>query len=397
MPPTRQVIALLVALALIAGACRSEATIGQVGAQPPDQTATDQAAPQEAAPQQSAPPPPTEAAGPAAPAEPSPTPAPSRADYEGTRPAAFEAPASWAEPLPLDPQVTQGVLANGLTYLVKRNGRPGSQAQLRLIVHAGSLNEEPGTEGVAHFLEHMMFNGTERFPDNEIVKVLESFGSGFGPDVNAYTSYHETVYELQVPARSSETLQLGLDVLHQWATAATIEPDAVVSERGVVREEYRRSVEQLSGRLGAQVREVLFDGTDYLGSDPIGSVEVIQSMTETELRAFYERWYRPELMTIIVVGDVDVADIERRIGATFVQPATDPPTKMLEIVDAQGSLPEPVFDVLTDAEIQRAEVEVLWRLADEPATTMSALRADIAGFSSACKAPRLSLSAPAPR
>lgn len=246
-----------------------------------------------------------------------------------------------------------------------------------MVVRAGSLNEEPGTEGVAHFLEHMMFNGTERFPGNDIVQVLEGFGSGFGPDVNAYTSYGETVYELQLPARSTDTLQLGLDVLYQWATAATLEVDDVVAERGVVREEYRRAVEPLSGRLGAQIREVLFAGTDYLGSDPIGDADVIDSMSPDVLGTFYERWYRPELMTIIAVGDFDVADMERRIEATFVQPPSDPVTEPLVIDDDATMSAEPVFDVLTDGEIQNTDVEVLWRLPDAAPTNRADLRADL--------------------
>ena len=148
-------------------------------------------------------------------------------------PVAAALPVSWDDPIPLDTAVAEGTLPNGMTYLVRSNDRPGSQAQLRLVVRAGSVHEAPGTHGAAHFLEHMMFNGTERFPGNEIVQVLESFGSGFGPDANAYTSYEETVYELEVPARSTDTVQLGLDVLYQWATAATIDPAAVVAERGV--------------------------------------------------------------------------------------------------------------------------------------------------------------------
>jgi len=299
--------------------------------------------------------------------------------FTGEPPVPFRAPPGWDDPFELDGRVVQGELANGMTYLIRNNGRPGSQAQLRMVVQAGSLNEEPGTEGVAHFLEHMMFNGTERFPGNEIVQVLEGFGSGFGPDVNAYTSYEETVYELQVPTRSSNTVQLALDVLFQWATAATIATDDVIAERGVVREEHRRAVEPLSGRIGQQIRDVLFDGSDYLGSEPIGAADAIDSMTEIELRAFYERWYRPELMTIVAVGDFDVDEIERRIAATFVQPPSAGSFEPPRFDTEPGSLIEPVFDVITDSEIQHTEVEILWRLADQPVRSPSTLRADLVG------------------
>ncbi len=380
MPTLRQFLALLIALALVATACRSEASVQlaeseQAQSDPTQLDPTDSGDP---LPQAT----PSAVVSPTPEATPEATsPDPSDIDavepFNGRAPAAFEGPASWDEPFELDAAVTEGVLANGMTYLIRNNQRPGAQAQLRLVVQAGSLNETPGTEGVAHFLEHMMFNGTERFPGNEIVQVLEGFGSGFGPDVNAYTSFEETVYELQVPTRSNESLQLGLDVLYQWATAATIDADDVVAERGVVREEYRRSEEGLSGRLNDQIIEVLFGGSDYLGSDPIGSVDVIETMTENELRAFYERWYRPELMTVIAVGDFDVADIQRRIADTFVQPASTDLLDPLQFKDDPGALLEPVFDVITDQEIQRAEIEVLWRLADQPVANPNTWRTDL--------------------
>jgi len=369
----RQFIAVVVALAVFAVACRSEVTIDL--AEPEAARSGEQVA--------EATPAPTPLDGGAE----NPTPLPTAAaaagstqgpvSFTGEPPAPFHVPLGWDDPFELDGSVVQGELANGLTYLIRNNGRPGSQAQLRMVVQAGSLNEEPGTEGVAHFLEHMMFNGTEQFPGNEIVQVLEGFGSGFGPDVNAYTSYEETVYELQVPTRSFDTVQLALDVLFQWATAASITTDDVIAERGVVREEHRRVVEPLSGRIGEQVRDALFAGSDYLGRDPIGAVDVIESMTNVELRAFYERWYRPELMTIVAVGDFDVDEMQRRIIATFVQPATPGSFESPRFDTEPGSLLEPVFDVITDSEIQQTEVEVLWRLADQPVRSPSTLRADL--------------------
>jgi len=296
-------------------------------------------------------------------------------DFSGSKPPGSVTPASWSEPLPLDPAVVQGQLPNGMTYLIRKNERPGTQAQLRLVVQAGSVNESASDLGVAHFLEHMMFNGTELFPGNDIVQILEGFGSGFGPDVNAYTSFEETVYELQVPTRSDAVVQLALDVLHQWATAATLDDDDVAAERGVVREELRRSVEPLSGRLGRENRQVLLAGTPYLGQDPIGSATVIDTMTSEQLRAFYEQWYRPELMTIVAVGDFDVGDMERRIQETFVQPASPEPVQPFDVSQGSGELPESTFAVFTDAEIQRSEVSAYWRLDGTPTQTQAGLRA----------------------
>ena len=374
MQSSRQFIGAVIALALFAVACRSEVTIdlaetdaARSGEQVAD--ATSAPAPLEGGDEKPAP------LSPAAAVVAGATPEP--VSFTGEPPAPFRAPLDWDDPFELDGSVVQGELANGLTYLIRNNGRPGSQAQFRMVVQAGSLNEEPGTEGVAHFLEHMMFNGTERFPGNDIVQVLEGFGSSFGPDVNAYTSFEETVYELQVPTRSSDTVQLALDVLFQWATAASIATNDVIAERGVVREEHRRVVESLSGRIGEQIRAVLFEGSDYLGRDPIGTADMIDSMTNVELRAFYERWYRPELMTIVAVGDFDVDEMERRITATFVQTRSAGPVETPRFDTEAGSLVEPVFDVITDSEIQQTEVEVRWRLAAQPVRSLLTKRADL--------------------
>ena len=292
----------------------------------------------------------------------------------GDRPADFAPPREWDEELELDTEITVGELPNGLRYLIQNNGAPGSQAQLRLVVEAGSVNEAAGAEGSAHFLEHMMFNGTTRFPDNEMIPVLESFGASFGADVNAYTTYEETVYLLEVPARDAETLQLGLDVLREWASEATIEQDAVVAERGVVREEARRFTENVSGRLGNAIREVLFAETDFLGHNPIGTNDVIENMDADVLREFYEKWYRPELMTVIAVGDFTPSLMEERIIETFsnLEAATEPEDFVFD--RGSGPLPEPVYDVVIDPEIQRSEVEMLWRTGTEPAVTAAGVR-----------------------
>ena len=368
---TRRSFAFLLLLALLGAACRAEPAVEQrSGSLEPAPSATIVPTP-EPANAGSVSPTDTESDAGENPPE------PDVADLAVEPPAAAAIPASWDDPIPLDAAVAEGTLPNGMTYLVRSNDRPGSQAQLRLVVRAGSVHEAPGTHGAAHFLEHMMFNGTERFPGNEIVQVLESFGSGFGPDVNAYTSYEETVYELEVPARSTDTVQLGLDVLHQWATAATIDPAAVVAERGVVREELRRAVEPVSGRVGREVRNVLFSGSDYLGAEPIGTADVVEAMTDVELREFYERWYQPQNMTVIAVGDISVADTVRRIENTFTQPAPSEATVRPQLQLAPGALSEPVFQVFTDPEIQRPEVEVLWRLGNQPVTTRAGLRNEI--------------------
>lgn len=284
-------------------------------------------------------------------------------------PDAFIAPEGWADPMPIDERIIESTLPNGLRYLIQQNDAPGGQAQLRLVVRAGSVNESISGSGVAHFLEHMMFNGTDRFPDNKIINVLEGFGSSFGPDVNAYTSFEETVYELTVPARTSASLQLGLDVLEQWASSATLDPEAVIAERGVVREELRRSQESVGGRVGNELRAVLLEDTSYLHRDPIGVADSIERMTSRDLAEFYETWYRPDLMTVIAVGDFDPRDMERRIGATFGELASSRSTELPTKDVAVGPLAEPVFDVYTDPELHRTQIEIFWRIDEPPVTS----------------------------
>lgn len=356
-------------LALTATACRADEPDLAAAEAPLAATATPASPAPTDIPVQADPTPSGDPAGPAAAPTTSLSPA-----FSEAPPAGFVPPETWNEPLVVDPAVIEGVLDNGMTYLIRRNDRPGLQAQLRLVVRTGSVNESPEDLGVAHFLEHMMFNGTEQFPGNEIVQVLEGFGSGFGPDVNAYTSFEETVYELQVPARSTDSLQLGLDVLYEWATAASIEPDDVVAERGVVREEYRRAVEPVSGRIGEQVRDVLLEDSNYQGQSPLGSLDVIDNMTAEQLRDFYETWYRPDLMTVVAVGDFDVGDIERRIRETFVQPVPTEPVPVSRANEELGPRTEATFEVITDVELQRTEVDVYWRLADPGLQTQASVR-----------------------
>ena len=172
--------------------------------------------------------------------------------------------------LPTDPDVRIGVLDNGLTYYIRFNDSPGGRAELRLAVDAGSVLEDESQSGSAHFLEHMMFNGTEDYPANELISVLESFGPQLGPDVNAYTSLDETVYQLSVPTDDAAVLDEAMNVLVQWAAHATLATEDVEDERGVVVEEWRLRDQGLSGRIQVALRALLAGGTPYEGHDTIG-------------------------------------------------------------------------------------------------------------------------------
>ena len=260
--------------------------------------------------------------------------------------------------LPFDGDVRTGALDNGLTYYIRRNTAPGGRAELRLAVDAGSSFEDDDQSGVAHFLEHMLFNGTTAYPANELISILESFGSEFGPDVNAYTSYDETVYQLSVPTDDGELFDLAIGVLREWASEATIDPAEVVAERGVVLEEWRLRDQGVGSRIFEIYDELLTTGTSLEGRTPIGEPDAIEAMTDDVLRRFYEDWYRPDLMAVIVVGDVDVDDVEATIEDRFgdlENPADARAVPTDDIDDADAF----AYRVLADPELPTAYIELV--------------------------------------
>ena len=251
-----------------------------------------------------------------------------------------------ATPIEISADMTVGQLDNGLRYYIVENDAPGGQVELLLAVDAGSAQQPVPDSGNAHFLEHMMFNGTEDYPVNELDAVLRGLGVEIGPDLNAYTSFDETVYQLSMPTVDENNVELGLRVLAQWAAAATIDQADVEAERGVVREEHRLRNE--SG--GAEINERLFEyytqNSGYENHLPIGSPEEILATDAEELRAFYDDWYRPDNMAIIAVGDVDTASVERLIKqelAGVTDRGSSPPRTPVET----GPITEPVVEVLT--------------------------------------------------
>ena len=231
-------------------------------------------------------------------------------------------PVAWAqEPqteIPFDPEVRRGTLGNGLTYYVKVNPEPPDRIQLRLGVRAGSVLEQESERGLAHFLEHMAFNGTASFAGNEIIDYLESIGSAFGPDLNAYTSFDETVYLLELPT-DADVVAKGFDILSEWAYAITLDPDEVERERGVVLEEWRLG-QGADQRIRDRQFPVLFGDSQYSVRLPIGLPEVIETASADDLRGFYERWYRPDLMAVVAVGDLDPDEMEALIREHFAPP-----------------------------------------------------------------------------
>jgi len=220
------------------------------------------------------------------------------------------------EPLPVDKNVTIGKLQNGLTYIIRKNSRPEKRADLRLVVNAGSILENEQEQGLAHFVEHMAFNGTAHYEKQELVNFLESVGVRFGADLNAYTSFDETVYMLQIPTDSAQLLTTGLDILKEWAHEISFEPEEIEKERGVIIEEWR------SGR-GAQSRmrdkqfPVIFHKSQYAKRLPIGQKAILDTFQHATLINFYKKWYRPEMMAVIAVGDFEPEKVEAKIREIF--------------------------------------------------------------------------------
>jgi zinc protease len=276
-----------------------------------------------------------------------------------------------AAPLPLDPAIRTGVLPNGLTYFVRKNAKPEQHAIMRLAVKAGSIDEADDQRGLAHMLEHMNFNGGAHFKPGELVSYLESIGSRFGADVNAYTSYDETVYMLDVPTEKAGALDRAFDALSDFAGGAALTPEEIDRERGVVIEEWR-------GRQGAGQRmlqpqvEALYGDSRYTAREPIGTPEILRTFTPQRLRDFYQTYYRPDRMAVIVVGDIDPAAIEAQIREHFSAFKTPAPA-------ARTIYPVPThqdtrYATVSDPEAQSSSVTVIHKRPLQTLTTTADYR-----------------------
>jgi zinc protease len=236
-------------------------------------------------------------------------------------------------PLPVDSAVTVGKLPNGLRYYIRVNHEPRNRAELRLVVNAGSILEDSTQLGVAHFVEHMAFNGTTHFARQELVDYLESTGVRFGADLNASTSFDETIYRLTVPTDSAGLLARGVQVLEDWAHGLAFDPAEVDRERGVVIEEWRTG-RGASQRISDKIFPVLFSGSRYAKRLPIGNPESIRTVPRKTLVDFYDEWYRPDLMAVVAVGDFDRDSVEQLIRQHFAR-----------LKPADGSAARPVYPV----------------------------------------------------
>ncbi len=229
---------------------------------------------------------------------------------------ALSAQVNLQKPLPTDESVIMGILPNGMKYYIKKNDKPEDRAELRLAVHAGSMQEDDNQLGVAHFVEHMAFNGTENFEKNELVKYLESVGTRFGADLNAYTSFDETVYMLQARTDSLELLEQALLIFEDWASGLLFDKEEIDKERGVVVAEWRSGLSP-EQRMQNEYFPVQYKGSRYAKRLPIGDPKIIETVDYDVIKQFYLDWYRPDLMAVVAVGDFDTDWMKQEIINRF--------------------------------------------------------------------------------
>lgn len=259
--------------------------------------------------------------------------------------------------IPIDPAVRYGKLSNGLTYYIRHNEEPKHRAVLWLVNKVGSVLETDDQRGLAHFMEHMNFNGTAHFPKNTLVDYLEKIGLRFGADINAYTSFDETVYKLPIPTDDPEIVRNGVFVIHEWAQFATLDSTEIDNERGVVLEEKRLGL-GAGERMSRIIYPMVFNHSRYAERIPIGIDEVLHNFKPEAIRRFHRDWYRPDLQAVIIVGDIDVDQMEKMIKEQFA----DLKNPVNERERTKYSVPvtsENQFVALTDREQSSTEVQVM--------------------------------------
>ena len=283
---------------------------------------------------------------------------------------ALSAPLTQA--VPVDARITIGYLPNGLRYYIRTNERPSRRAELRLVINVGSVVEDDDQRGLAHFVEHMAFNGSKHFAKQDLIKFMESIGMRLGPGVNAETGFDETVYMLHVPTDNPEAMGKAFLFLADVAGGLSFDPEAIDKERGVIIEEWRQG-RGADARMRDQQFPVLLRGSRYSERVPIGTKESIEGFKPEALKRFYADWYRPDLMGVIAVGDFNKSAVEAQIKAQFgaiPAPPRPRPRTVFEVPDH----PETLFAVATDKEAAMTTVAVYNMLPLRDQTTIGAYR-----------------------
>jgi zinc protease len=285
------------------------------------------------------------------------------------------APIPLTAPLPVDPKIRIGTLPNGIHYYIRQNPKPEKRAELRLVVNAGSVLETDDQLGLAHFVEHMAFNGTTHFAKNDLVKYLQSIGVRFGADLNASTGFDETIYILPIPTDTARIVDQAFTILEDWAHGQTDDSTEVVNERGVVREEWRLG-KGAQDRMLHQWLPIALKGSLYADRLPIGSEQSIMSATKARVNGFYKKWYRPDLEAVVAVGDFDPAAIEAQIKKHFGSvPAPVNPAKRIEPTVPGNK--DPLIAIASDKEATSSDVSLIFKLSPEKTKTVGDYKRDL--------------------
>jgi len=281
-----------------------------------------------------------------------------------------------AEPaVPLDPAVKVGKLPNGFTYYIRKNVEPKNRVVMYLANKVGSILENDNQRGLAHFMEHMSFNGTKNYPKNELVNYLQKTGVRFGADLNAYTSFDETVYQLPIPSDDPAIVKHGLQIMRDWAQDATLETVEIDKERGVVLEE-KRLGKGAQQRMQDKYLPMLFNNSRYSNRLPIGTEDVLKNAKPETIKQYYKDWYRPNLQALIVVGDIDVAQMEKMIKEKF----SDLKNPVKQLPRIKYSIPlagKNQFIAVTDKEFPVTVVQILIKHKEQPLLTRADLKNSI--------------------
>lgn len=270
-----------------------------------------------------------------------------------------------ANRIPMDPKLRYGILDNGLTYYIRHNDVVKERADFYIAQNVGAILEEDNQNGLAHFLEHMAFNGTKNFPGKMIIDYLETIGVQFGNNINAYTSLDETVYNLKsVPTIRPGIVDTALLILHDWSGYISLNEEEIDKERGVIREEWRTRMDA-NRRLWKSSLPLLYPNSQYAKRDVIGDTAIINNFAYDTLRAFYHRWYRPDLQAIVVVGDIDVDRVEAKVKEMWkdIPKRVNPDVRQTYPVQPNE---KPIVAILTDDEAKNSRVSITYRHAPLP-------------------------------
>ena len=265
------------------------------------------------------------------------------------------------EPIPMDKEVRMGKLENGMTYYIRHNEKPKGQADFYILHDVGAIQEEDNQQGLAHFLEHMAFNGTKNLPGKEMLKYLEKVGVKFGQNLNAGTSWDHTLYMMQdVPTQRQGIIDTALLVLHDWSHFIALQPEEIDNERGVIMEELRTR-DGASWRSSIKGLQAIGKGTRYENRNLIGYLDYLKTFPHEALVDFYHQWYRPDYQAVMVVGDIDVDQVENQIKSLMADipaPAADASQKQTIVVPDNE---EPIISIYTDPEMQYSTAEVYFK------------------------------------